>query len=365
MSGSGSANPTASGRDIIVIGFSAGGVDPLVRLMAEFPADLAAAVFIVHHFPAKSVSALPSIVRRAGRLPASHPEHGEQVVPGRIYIAPPDRHMLLGEGRIHLTNGPREHGHRPAIDPLFRTAARTYGGRVVGVLLSGTLDDGTEGLLAIKRHGGLTVVQDPAEALYPGMPNSAIEEVGVDHVEPVGRIGSLLVRLTTEPVALSDQTDPLAALDPPDSAAAGSRSLAQEKPPGTPSGLTCPECGGVLREADEGGFFHYRCHVGHAYSEDTMLVAQAQGLEAALWAAVRALEEKAELARHLARRSRRRGMHRSAERFEQSVEDTERGATELRKLLLRGVAEPPIAPEEAELVRQSDQAGSLSGARGR
>jgi two-component system chemotaxis response regulator CheB len=350
MSGSGSASPTASGRDIIVIGFSAGGVDPLVRLMTEFPADLAAAVFIVHHFPAKSVSALPSIVRRAGRFPASHPEHGEPVVPGRIYIAPPDRHMLLDGGRIHLASGPREHGHRPAIDPLFRTAARTYGARVVGVLLSGTLDDGTDGLLAIKRHRGVTVVQDPAEALYPGMPNSAIEEVGVDHVEPVGRIGSLLVRLTAE--AIADRSSPPAALDPPDPAAAGTRSLAKHKPPGLASGLTCPECGGVLWEADEGGFFHYRCHVGHAYSEETMLTAQAQGLEAALWTAVRTLEEKAELARHLARRSRRRGMHRSAERFEQSVEDAERGSTELRKLLLRGVAGPPIAPEEADIAEQ-------------
>jgi two-component system chemotaxis response regulator CheB len=362
MSGSGSASPTASGRDIIVIGFSAGGVDPLVRLVEEFPANLGAAVFIVHHFPAKSVSALPSIVQRAGRLPASHPEHGEAVVPGRIYIAPPDRHMLLGQGRIHLTNGPREHGHRPAIDPLFRTAARTYGARVVGVVLSGTLDDGTEGLLAIKRHHGVTVVQDPAEALYPEMPNSAIEEVGVDHVEQVGRIASLLLRLTSEPVPRLVQAKPL---DPPDPAAAGTRSLANEKPSGTPSGLTCPECGGALWEADDGGFFHYRCHVGHAYSEESMLIAQAQGLEAALWTAVRALEEKAELARHLTHRSRHRGLRRSAERFEQSVEDAERGSTELRKLLLRGVAGPPIAPEEAEIVDQPDQESSASGARGR
>jgi two-component system, chemotaxis family, protein-glutamate methylesterase/glutaminase len=358
MSGSGSASLTASGRDIIVIGFSAGGVDPLLRLMTEFPADLAAAVFIVHHFPAKSVSALPSIVGRAGRLPASHPQDGEEVVPGRIYIAPPDRHMLLDGGRIQLASGPREHGHRPAIDPLFRTAARSYGPRVVGVVLSGTLDDGTDGLLAIKRHRGVTVVQDPAEALYPGMPSNAIEEVGVDHVEPVGRIGSLLVRLTAEAVA--DRTTPPASLDPPDPAAAGTRSLAKHRPPGTPSGLTCPECGGVLWEEDGGGFFHYRCHVGHAYSEETMLMAQAQGLEAALWTAVRTLEEKAELARHLARRSRRRGMHRSAERFERSVDDVERGSTELRKLLLRGVASPPISPEETDI---AEQASDLARAR--
>jgi two-component system chemotaxis response regulator CheB len=365
MSGSGSASPTASGRDIIVIGFSAGGVDPLVRLVAELPADFAAAVFIVHHFPAKSISALPHIVSRAGPLPADHPQHGERVIPGRIYIAPPNRHMLLGEGRIHLTNGPREHGHRPAVDPLFRTAARVYGARAVGVLLSGTLDDGTEGLLAIKRHHGVTVVQDPAEALYPGMPNSAILEVGVDHVKPVERIGSLLVELASQPVAHLVQGNLLAPLDPPDPAAAGTRALAQEKPSGTPSGLTCPECGGALWEADEGGFLHFRCHVGHAYSEESMLVAQAQRLEAALWAAVRSLEEKAELARHLAGRSRRRGLRRSAERFEQSVEEAERGSTELRRLLLRGVAGPPIAPEEAEIVGQADQESSASGDRRR
>ncbi len=347
MNGSGSAGSTASGHDIIVIGFSAGGMEPLIRLVAELPADLAAALFIVHHFPANSISALPSILRRAGPLPAAHPEEGERVVPGRIYIAPPNRHMLLGEGRIHLTNGPREHNHRPAIDPLFRTAARAYAGRVVGVLLSGTLDDGTEGLLAIKRHQGVTVVQDPAEALHPSMPNSAIQEVGVDHVEPVERIGSLLVRLSSEPVAGSGHASPLAPLDPP----------------GTLSGLTCLECGGVLWEAEDGGFLHYRCHVGHAYTEDSMVAAQAQRLEAALWSAVRALEEKAELARHLARRSRRGGLQRSAERFEQSIDAAESGSSEIRALLLRGVSAPPVDPTDAELARRSDQENSRSGNR--
>jgi two-component system chemotaxis response regulator CheB len=307
MSGSESAGSTASGHDIVVIGFSAGGVDPLIRLVAEFPADLAAAVFIVHHFPANSISALPSILRRAGPLRADHAEDGERVLSGRIYIAPPNRHMLLGEGRVHLSTGPREHNHRPAIDPLFRTAARTYADRVVGVLLSGTLDDGTEGLLAIKRHHGVTVVQDPAEALHPSMPNSAIHEVGVDHVEPVHRIGSLLVRLTGEPVPRSGQASPAGPLDPADPAAVGTRSLAHGKPPGTPSGLTCPECGGVLWESDDGGFLHFRCHVGHAYSEDSMVAAQAQRLEAALWTAVRVLEEEAELAQQNDEESSRSG----------------------------------------------------------
>ncbi|HEX3233207.1 MAG TPA: chemotaxis protein CheB [Gemmatimonadales bacterium] len=364
MSGSGTTGSTASGHDIVVIGFSAGGLEPVIRLVAEFPLELPAAIFIVHHFPANSISALPGILGRAGPLPAEHAEDGEPVVPGRIYVAPPNRHMLLEAGRVHLSTGPREHNHRPAIDPLFRTAARTYADRVVGVLLSGTLDDGTDGLLAIKRHHGVAVVQDPAEALHPSMPNSAIQEVGVDHVEPVSRIAPLIVQLSREPAAHAGRTDPLAPLDPPDPAATGTRSLAGDKPPGKPSGLTCPECGGLLWESEDGGFLHYRCHVGHGYSEDSLVAGQAQRLESALWAAVRALEEKAELARHLARRTRRRGMLRSAKRFEQSIEDADRGSSEIRALLLEGVSAPPVDPADAELARRPARETSGSGRHG-
>jgi two-component system chemotaxis response regulator CheB len=361
MSGSGTAGSAVSGHDIVVIGFSAGGVEPLVRLVAALPVELAAALFIVHHFPANSISSLPGILRRAGPLPADHAEDGERVVPGRIYVAPPNRHMLLGEGRVHLSTGPREHNHRPAIDPLFRTAARTYADRVVGVLLSGTLDDGTDGLLAIKRHHGVTVAQDPAEALHPSMPNSAIQEVGVDYVEPVERIGPLLVRLSREPVRGPGGTNQFAPLAPPDPAAVGTGALAKHAPPGRPSGLICPECGGALWETDNGGFLHYRCHVGHGYSEDSLVVLHGERVEAALWTAVRALDEKAELARRVAQRARRRGMQRSAERSEQSIEAAERGSSEIRALLLRGISSPPVDPGDAELARQPDRAPMASG----
>jgi two-component system chemotaxis response regulator CheB len=187
------------GHDIVVIGFSAGGIEPLLQLVADLPSDLPAALFVVHHFPPNSISALASILSRSADLAVRTARDREPVAPGYIYVGRPDRHLLVMRGLMRLTRGPREHGSRPALDPLFRSAARSYGSRVIGVLLSGTLDDGTIGLHAIKSAGGLAVVQDPEQAAYPGMPTSAIEHVEVDHVLPVGKMGALLTRLTREP----------------------------------------------------------------------------------------------------------------------------------------------------------------------
>ncbi|MEA2723494.1 MAG: two-component system, chemotaxis family, protein-glutamate methylesterase/glutaminase [Gemmatimonadales bacterium] len=189
------------GHDIIAVGFSAGGIEALARLVSALPRDLPASLFVVHHFPADRVSALPNILRRSGDLPAIHPAHGQRIERGLIYIAPPDRHLLIEGSRIHLTRGPRENGHRPAIDPLFRSAARAFGPRVVAVLLSGALDDGVAGLDAVKRRGGVTVVQDPGDALCPSMPRSAIQRVAVDHVVPSAELAPLLTLLATEPAA--------------------------------------------------------------------------------------------------------------------------------------------------------------------
>ena len=221
------------GRDIVVVGFSAGGMDPLMQLVAVLPPDFPASIFVVHHFPAQSVSALPSILNRAGPLHASQPPDGERIRPGRIYAARPNRHLLLWDGRIRLTIGPREHGHRPAIDPLFRSAARSYGPRVIGVILSGTLDDGTAGLLAVKGAGGVAVVQDPAQAAYPGMPASAIQHVPVDHVVLPSQLGTLVDRLVREPVAEPpDLTRGPGAQDAREPSLVGTAALRGENPPG-------------------------------------------------------------------------------------------------------------------------------------
>jgi two-component system chemotaxis response regulator CheB len=183
-------------RDVVVVGASAGGVEALVDLAASLPADLPAAVLVVLHVPPTGTSALPHILNRHGPLRAGHASDGEPIARGRIYVAPPDRHLLVRPGQVHLTLGPPENGHRPAIDPLFRSAARSYGSRVIGVVLSGTLDDGTAGMLAIKARGGLGVVQGPADARYPGMPGSAATHAKIDHVLAAASMGQLLARLT-------------------------------------------------------------------------------------------------------------------------------------------------------------------------
>lgn len=336
------------GRDVIVVGFSAGGIEAVVRLAASLPEDLAAAVLIVHHFPASSVSVLPGILRRAGPLSAEHASQGEAIQCGRIYVAPPDHHLLVDTGKLKLTRGPRENGHRPAIDPLFRTAAKAYGPRVIGVLLSGTLDDGTVGLMMIRKHGGLAVVQDPADALYPGMPSSAINQAGVDHVVPANEMGALLARLVAEPVAAMAGGDGAMAHQEeeiPDPALGDAHELEHESLTGPPTPLTCPDCGGALWELVNGNLVRYRCHVGHAFSAENMITQQATLVESALWAAVRILEEKAELGRRLAQRARARGWERSVRRFEVAVREAERGSDAIRQLIIGGVDQVPRLEE--------------------
>src|SRR5215207_239744 len=188
-----------SGHDIIVVGASAGGVEALSQLVASLPPDLPASVFIVLHIPAEGTSVLPRILNRAGPLPAIHPLDGQVIEKGHVYIAPPDHHLLIKQGYVELTRGPRDNGHRPSVDPLFRSAARAYGRRVVGVVLTGALDDGTAGLLAVGMRGGICVVQDPQDALYAGMPQSAIDNVEVDHVVPLAEMGELLMQLAQTP----------------------------------------------------------------------------------------------------------------------------------------------------------------------
>src|SRR5438874_5444198 len=201
----GDANGTAQ-RDIVVMGASAGGVETLATLVSGLPAEFPAAIFVVLHLLPTGQSVLPEILDRAGPLPAATAESGETIDRGRIYVAPPDRHLLLLPGRVRLTNGPRENGHRPALDPLFRSAVRTYRQRVIAVVLSGSLDDGTAGLRLVKRLGGTTVAQDPEDALYPSMPASAVANEAADYVLPIADIAALLCELVDTPIEIVEGT---------------------------------------------------------------------------------------------------------------------------------------------------------------
>ncbi|HEY8599580.1 MAG TPA: chemotaxis protein CheB, partial [Thermomicrobiales bacterium] len=194
-----SAQPFVTGHDLIVIGTSAGGVQALLELLDDLPANLPAAICIVIHIPAESPSLLPRILQRRSALPVRHAVDGERIVPGHVYIAPPDHHLLVDPGRLRLRHGPRENRCRPAVDPLFRSAALAYGPRLIGVVLTGALNDGTAGLAIIKRLGGVTIVQDPADALFPGMPASAQRHVAVDYSLPLADIAAALTRVAREP----------------------------------------------------------------------------------------------------------------------------------------------------------------------
>jgi two-component system, chemotaxis family, protein-glutamate methylesterase/glutaminase len=243
-------------------------------------------MFVVLHVPSTGSSALPDILTRHGPLPASHAKDGEPIEQRRIYVAPPDHHLLLRAAHVHLARGPHENGHRPAVDPLFRSAAREYATRVVGVVLSGTLDDGTAGLLAIKSRGGVAIVQHPEDALYPGMPNNAIEHVEVDHLLPAADIAGTLARLTGEPVP--EPADPVAAEMTAEVELEGfSMEAIGGGHPGRPSGFSCPDCNGVLWEIQDGGLVRFRCRVGHAWSPESLLTQQSEALEGALWVALR------------------------------------------------------------------------------
>lgn len=323
-------------RDIVVIGGSAGAIESASEIVRALPAEFPAAIFTVVHFPGSVTSALPKILSRAGHLVAEHPADEAPIVPGRIYVAPPDCHLFLEQGNIRLSRGPKENGHRPAIDPLFRSAARHYGSRVIGVLLSGNLSDGTAGLLSIKQHGGIAMVQDPETALYSGMPRSAIERVPVDHVVPVRGMAGLLTQLTAQP-APSSKEAVMASSDVNDDAFDEVALEDRKTQVGIPSTMSCPECHGVLWEHRDGDVLAFRCRVGHAFTEEALLSIQAEQLEAALWTALRALEEHSALSRRLAARASHRGHSHSASTFTEHAMDAEHHASTIRTVLSTGV----------------------------
>jgi two-component system chemotaxis response regulator CheB len=322
---------------IVVIGASAGGVDALMRLVRDLPADFPAPVCVVLHVPPDSPSLLAQILNREGTLPAKTAEHGEPYRRGMVYVAPPDRHMLVArDGTLHLSRGPRENRHRPSVDPLFRSAAVAKGPAVIAVVLTGSLDDGTAGLIAVKKRRGTAVVQDPHDALYPSMPQSALLHVEeVDHVVPLAALGELLSRLAFEPVPrLKLATDEDMDLESR-MADLEQDALATDDRPGKPSPFSCPDCGGVLWEMSEHEFVRYRCRVGHAYSPETMLNAQDDVLEEALWSAVKTLEESARLSKRLAATERQRGHEWMVARFEEKEREARARVEVIRRYLLR------------------------------
>jgi two-component system, chemotaxis family, protein-glutamate methylesterase/glutaminase len=327
--------------ELVAVGASAGGVEALQALVATLPRDFPAALLVVLHVAEAGTSVLPDILDRAGPLPAATALDREPLQAGRVYVAPPGRHLLVADGTLRLSRGPRENGHRPAIDALFRGVADAYGARGAGVVLSGTLDDGTAGLRRIAERGGATLVQDPDTALYPGMPRSAVAHVAVDAILPLPEIGPAL-RLLAGRLAGEDRealTAPHPPVPPP-----------SPSPPvnGQPSRFTCPDCGGVLLEYRDGSVERHVCSVGHAYSLESLVDGQAHQLEAALWAAVRGLEDRAVLLRRMERHSRDTGRHRAELRFEERAREATEQAAHIRAMLEDAGEAPVVAPHGVE-----------------
>ncbi|BAS56326.1 chemotaxis protein CheB [Leptolyngbya boryana NIES-2135] len=333
-------------HNIIAIGASAGGVETLSNLVSQLPSDLDAAIFVAIHFPPRATSVLPQILNRLKTLPAQHPAEGDAIAPGQIYIAPPDHHLFVRQGHIHLDHGARENGHRPAIDTLFRSIAYAYGRQAIGVILTGTLDDGTAGLLTIKARGGIAIVQDPNEALFAGMPLSAINAVEVDEILRVRDIAKRLIELSLTPIhEQKPMTDEIS--HEGEWVAQEKAAIEQGERTGLASTFTCPDCGGVLWELHDQNLMRYRCHVGHAYSIDSLLSEKDNSLERALWTAHRALEEKAALARRMAAQAKRSNYSMSEAQFLERAAEAENHAAVLKQVLSQQIELQPH-PEEID-----------------
>ncbi len=320
-------------RDIIVMGASAGGVSALQTVLSALPWDLQVSVFIVLHTSEDGPGLLPEVLNRSSKLPVLYGSHDMPVLPGRVYVARPGaHHTILDRGKIRLLPGPRENRHRPSVDSLFRSASQAYGTRVIGVVLTGNLDDGALGLADIKKRGGLAVVQDPDDALAPSMPISALENTQVDFTLPAKEIGPKLVDLSR--IEVED----------------GPMLMRQSKEALEPTGqpYSCPECGGVLEEIEEDEMVRFRCRVGHIYSPESLHADMNVALERALWAAIRSLEEHAEFSERLASRSLQNRRLRVASRFSEKAKVSRHDASILRDLLENTAEEVLQEPVEQQ-----------------
>jgi len=322
---------SSKGRNIIVIGTSAGGLDALDELVGELAADIPASIFIVQHMaPENTAEALLHRLGRHRAFDCRLARDGETFESGRIYIAPADYHLLVKEKTLLVTKGARENRYRPAIDPLFRSAAVTHGSRVIGVVLTGMLDDGTAGLVAIKKCGGIAIVQDPKDAAYPDMPENALNNLKVDHCVPLAGMGALLEKLTREAPGKSKPI-PQDVRTEAEIAERVLSDIAQVNTLGNQAPYNCPNCGGVLWEMKNPGLRRFRCHTGHSFTTTALLAGQSEKIEESLWVSLRMLEERRNLLNNMGQKETRASGKRSyADRAKETAVHIER----IRDMLL-------------------------------
>lgn len=336
-------------HDIVVVGTSAGGLQALRTLVRNLDDSLSAAVFIVMHVSPDYVSLLPQILGKTTRLHCAHAVNHEPIRSGRIYVATPDHHMVVETDHVRLTKGPKENRSRPAVDALFRSAAYVYGSRVIGIVLTGNLDDGTAGLWAIKDRGGIAMVQDPKEAQHPSMPLNAMQHVDIDFCLSIDRIAETLAKLTSEDVAVEEL--------PMSKKLEIETKIALEHNPlesgvlnlGDPTLFTCPSCHGTLIGMKDGNVHRFRCHTGHAFSIQSLLAELNESSENYLWSAVRAFDEKLFLLKHLERHAREANHLKTAAYVSREVEESKRQQALLRDVALKARI-PVIDPSETESI---------------
>ena len=316
---------------VFVIGGSAGSIEALRELLGNLPEDFPAPILAVVHTPIDAPGTIAHALARQSRLLIQNAVDGAPLKPAHVYMAPPGFHLQIEDGRMRLIGGPTENRHRPGVDPLFRSAARWYGPAAVGIVLSGYLDDGSAGLFRIKHAGGIAIVQDPDDAIASDMPRNAAERVLPDYTVPIRELAPLMLQLATEP------TNPKVAPMSPEK-------IGTDAQPGRTSVFTCPDCHGTLWELEEGGTLKFRCRVGHAYTADSMLEEQNMDVERALWAALRSLEENAELSHRLADRARNGGLVNSERRYKDRARESFVNAKVLRELLTGAKQVPAPAP---------------------
>jgi two-component system, chemotaxis family, protein-glutamate methylesterase/glutaminase len=340
-----------TGHDIVVIGTSAGGLKALSAVLSKLPADLGAAIFIVQHLAADKKSSLAKLLGDVCDLPVSSPTDRETFQTGHVYVAAPDFHLLLNGEQVRVMRGPQENRFRPSIDALFRSAARSHGSRVIGMVLTGYLDDGTVGLQTIKKRGGITIVQDPEEAEYPSMPRTALRYVEADHSVPIAEAGALLIRLVATPPAAQEDFPTTPAIEIESNIAEQVMNtkefLESVERIGERTTYSCPDCDGAIWQIGDEKPLKLRCHVGHSFTGEVFSAEQGRSVESALWSAVRIMEEKVTFSRQLAERKRKQNLLAEAEAYEKEATALDAEVLKVRDLLVCGIATQRISEQVA------------------